>query len=204
MILYNKSKKPSNTIAKHMSPEAKTERSLRCLVSGWELLRHQLSFVSRPVRRFFKINLINNGHLSCEAYLLGCRAYMGMSCIILIGDNQNMGVIFFLSFSQLHGIPPRVPGVDVGKSAGHPVGGEARVVPLWAGVGVLAATTNLVAVKLMSRVIIFIMMMAMMALIILMGFHRPPTQSLLTHRLKTCRIRSRRCSGPCTRGLPGT
>ena len=82
---------------------------------------------------------------------------LGMSFINLIGDNQNIGVRFlFLLFYQLHGIPPWMPGVDVGKSAGHPVGGEARVVPLWAGVGVLAATTNLVAVKLMSRVIILI------------------------------------------------
>ena len=150
IILYNKSKQPSNTIAKHMSPEAKTERSLRCLVSGWELLRHQLSLVSRPVRRSFKINFINNDHLSCEGACL--PACVGMFCINLIGDNQNMGVRFLLSFSQLWGIPSRVPGVDVGKSAGHPVGGKARVVPLWPGVGVLAATTNLVAMKLMSKV----------------------------------------------------
>ena len=97
--------------------------------------------------------------------------------------------------------PARVTRVDVSKGASDSVCGKARVVPLWARVGVLAATTNLVAVKLMSRVIILIIMLA---LVILMGFHRPPTQSLPTHRLKTCRIRSQRCSGPCTRDLRGT
>ena len=41
---------PSDTVAKHVSPETKTKRSLHSFVSRWKLLGHQLSLVAWPAR----------------------------------------------------------------------------------------------------------------------------------------------------------
>ena len=41
---------PSDTVAKHVSPETKTQWPLLSFVSRRKLLGHQLSFVPRPAR----------------------------------------------------------------------------------------------------------------------------------------------------------
>ena len=50
MLFEDKEQLPADTIAKHVSPETKTQRPLLSFVSCRKLLGHQLSLVPRPAR----------------------------------------------------------------------------------------------------------------------------------------------------------